>query len=67
VDDDKDIIYHFDIYLKSIGYSTVSFVNPVEALNYFNKNFTNCNFGYNRLWNAFDVWIRFNKKDKRNR
>jgi CheY-like chemotaxis protein len=23
------------------GYSTVSFVNPVEALDYFNKNFTN--------------------------
>ena len=30
-----------DIYLKSIEYTTVSFVNPVEALNYFNKNFTN--------------------------
>jgi CheY-like chemotaxis protein len=28
--------------LKSIGYSTVSFVNPVEALDYFNKNSTNC-------------------------
>ena len=28
--------------MKSIGYPTVSFVNPVEALNYFNKNFTNC-------------------------
>jgi len=28
--------------LKSIGYPTVSFVNPVEALNYFNKNFTKC-------------------------
>jgi CheY-like chemotaxis protein len=42
VDDDKDIVYTFDIYLKSIGYSTVSFVNPVEALDYFNKNFTNC-------------------------
>ena len=42
VDDDKDIVYTFDIYLKSIRYSTVSFVNPVEALNYFNKNFTNC-------------------------
>ena len=27
--------------MKSIGYSTVSFVNPIEALNYFNKNFTN--------------------------
>ena len=42
MDDDKDIIYTFDIYLKSIGYSTISFVNPVEALKYFNKNFANC-------------------------
>ncbi|HEU5461512.1 MAG TPA: response regulator [Nitrososphaeraceae archaeon] len=42
VDDDEDTVYTFDIYLKSIGYSTSSFSNPVEALNYFNKNFTNC-------------------------
>ena len=42
MDDDKDTVYTFDIYLKSIGYPTVSFVNPVEALNYFNKNFTRC-------------------------
>ena len=42
VDDDKDIVFIFDMYLKSIGYTIVSFINPVEALNYFNKNFTNC-------------------------
>ena len=42
VDDDKDTVFTFDLYLKSIGYTTVSFVNPVEALNYFNKNFTRC-------------------------
>ena len=42
MDDAKDTLYTFDIYLKSLGYSTISFVNPVEALNYFNKNFTNC-------------------------
>jgi CheY-like chemotaxis protein len=42
VDDAKDIVYTFEIYLKSIGYHTVSFVNPIEALDYFNKNFTNC-------------------------
>jgi CheY-like chemotaxis protein len=42
VDDAKDIVYTFEIYLKSIGYYTVSFVNPIEALDYFNKNFTNC-------------------------
>jgi CheY-like chemotaxis protein len=28
--------------LKSIGYTIVSFVNPVEALDYFNKNFADC-------------------------
>ena len=42
VDDAKDIVYTFDIYLKSIGYTTVSFVNPVEALDYFKQNFSNC-------------------------
>ena len=42
VDDAQDIVYTFEIYLKSLGYSTISFVNPVQALNYFNKNFTNC-------------------------
>ena len=42
VDDAKDIVYTFEIYLKSIGYTTISFVNPIEALDYFNKNFTNC-------------------------
>ena len=42
VDDAKDIVYTFDIYLKSIGYHTVSFVNPIEALDYFNQNFSNC-------------------------
>ena len=41
VDDDKDTIYTFDLYLKSLGFSTKPFVNPVEALNYFNTNFTN--------------------------
>jgi CheY-like chemotaxis protein len=28
--------------LKSIGYTIVSFVNPIEALDYFNKNFADC-------------------------
>ena len=40
IDDDKDTIFTFDLYLKSIGYTIVSFVNPVEALDYFNNNFT---------------------------
>ena len=42
VDDDKDTIFTFELYLKSIGYTIVSFVNPVEALDYFNKNFADC-------------------------
>ena len=42
VDDEKDIVFTFDLYMKSIGYSIVSFVDPVEALSYFNKNFANC-------------------------
>ena len=42
MDDAKDIVYTFEIYLKSIGYHTVSFFNPVEALDYFNKNSSNC-------------------------
>ena len=41
-DDDEDTVYTFDIYLKSLGYSTKSFVNPIEAINYFNENFTKC-------------------------
>ena len=28
--------------MKSIGYTIVSFVNPVEALYYFNKYFADC-------------------------
>lgn len=42
VDDDKDTIFTFELYLKSVGYSTISFVNPIEALDYFNKNFAAC-------------------------
>jgi hypothetical protein len=37
MDDDKDTLYTFDLYLNSEEYSTNSFVNPIEALNYFNK------------------------------
>ncbi|HEX2406584.1 MAG TPA: response regulator, partial [Nitrososphaeraceae archaeon] len=42
VDYDKDIVFTFDMYLKSIGYTIVSFVNHVEALYYFNKYFADC-------------------------
>ena len=68
VDDDKDIVYTFDIYLKSIGYSTVSFVNPVEALDYFNKNFTNCilvitDYGM-PLMSGLDLIKKIREKDR---
>jgi CheY-like chemotaxis protein len=42
VDDNRDTLFTFDLYLKSIGYSTVSFNDPVEALEYFDKNVSNC-------------------------
>jgi CheY-like chemotaxis protein len=42
VDDDKDTIFTLNLYLKSIGYTVISFVNPVEALDYFNKNYADC-------------------------
>ncbi len=42
VGDDEDILYTFELYLKSLGYPTISFVNPVEALDHFNKNFAKC-------------------------
>ena len=42
MDDDKDTIFTLELYLKSVGYSTISFVNPIEALDYFNKNFATC-------------------------
>ena len=43
IDDDRDNLFTFDLYLKSIGHlSTISFNDPVEALEYFNKNSSNC-------------------------
>ena len=56
------------MYLKSIEYSTVSFVNPVEALNYFNKNFTNCilviaDYGM-PLMSGLDLIKKIREKDR---
>jgi response regulator RpfG family c-di-GMP phosphodiesterase len=44
VDDEKDILFLYREWLKSDGYKIVSFDNPVEALNYLNKNnnISNC-------------------------
>jgi len=44
VDDEKDILLLYGIWLTSDGYQTVSFDNPIEALNYLEKNdnFSHC-------------------------
>ena len=42
VDDEKDVLDLFDDYLKSSGYNTISFDNPLNALEYFYKNINNC-------------------------
>ncbi len=38
IDDDKDITDLFAIYLESNGYIVNAYINPVEAINNFNKN-----------------------------
>ena len=65
VDDDKDTIFTFDLYLKSIGYTIVSFVNPVEALDYFNKNFADCSLVITDYDMPQMSGIDLIKKDKR--
>ena len=42
VDDEKDILDLFSEYLSSNGFNTISFQNPVEALEYFYQNISNC-------------------------
>ena len=42
VDDEKDILDLFSDYLSSNGLKTISFQNPIEALEYFYQNSSNC-------------------------
>ena len=54
--------------MKSFGYTTVSFVNPVEALNYFNQNPTNCalvitDYGMPQM-SGLDLIKKIRKKDR---
>jgi DNA-binding NtrC family response regulator len=42
VDDEKDILDLFSEYLISNNFNTISFDNPVKALEYFYKNPNNC-------------------------
>jgi response regulator RpfG family c-di-GMP phosphodiesterase len=68
VDDDKDTIFTFDLYLKSIGYTLVSFVNPVEALDYFNNTFADCSlvitdFGMPKM-SGIDLIKKIREKDQ---
>ncbi|HET8793147.1 MAG TPA: response regulator [Nitrososphaeraceae archaeon] len=68
VDDHADTVYTFYICLKSLGYSTKSFDNPIEALNYFNKNFNNCilvitDYGMPQM-SGLDLIKKIRKKDQ---
>ena len=54
--------------MKSIGYTIVSFVNPVEALDYFNKNFADCSlvitdFGMPKM-SGIDLIKKIREKDQ---
>ena len=42
VDDEKDILDLFSEYLSFNGFNTISFQNPIEALDYFYQNTNNC-------------------------
>jgi CheY-like chemotaxis protein len=54
--------------LKSIGYTIVSFVNPIEALDYFNRNFADCSlvitdYGMPQM-SGFDLIKKIREKDR---
>ena len=54
--------------MKSIGYTIVSFINPVEALDYFNKNFADCSlvitdYGMPQM-SGIDLIKNIRKKDE---
>jgi CheY-like chemotaxis protein len=68
VDDYQDTLYTFELYLKSIEYSTISFNDPVEALNYFNKNISNCilvitDYGMPKM-SGLDLIEKIREKDR---
>jgi DNA-binding response OmpR family regulator len=42
VEDEKDILDLFTEYLSSNGFNTISFQNPLDALEYFYKNQSHC-------------------------
>ena len=42
VDDEKDILDLFTEYLSSSGFNTISFQNPLHALEYFYQNQSHC-------------------------
>ena len=42
VDDEKDILNLFYECLQAYGYQTISFDNPIDALNYIDNNISNC-------------------------
>ena len=62
VDDEKDILFLYSECLKSDGYQIVSFDNPIEALNYLNKNdnISNCSL----VITDYKIVINFNMHKK---
>ncbi|MGE5633858.1 MAG: hypothetical protein ACM3VV_01375 [Deltaproteobacteria bacterium] len=46
VDDEKDILDLFSDYLSSNGLKTISFQNPIEALEYFYQTFKYLRLGH---------------------
>ena len=53
IDDDKDILNLFSIFLEYNAYSLDAYTNPVEAFNNFRKN-------------SHDLIVLENAKDRRN-
>jgi response regulator RpfG family c-di-GMP phosphodiesterase len=42
IDDEKDILNLYQECLDNWGYQTISFSNPIDALNHIDKNISNC-------------------------
>ncbi len=67
VDDEKDILDLFSEYLSSNGFNTISFQNPLKALNYFYQNPNNCSLVITDYKMPQMSGLDLINKDKRNR
>ena len=64
VEDEKDILELFTEYLSSNGFNTISFQNPLDALDYFYKNPNNCSLIITEYKMPQMSWIDWLKKIK---